>query len=416
MGPSSAYSEDDAIDEAMIKSPPTKVCLAPATYPPRTGGVAVAAQRLALTLVAAGMDVHVIVAETLPGTSGEVTTEDDGGVRVHRFRHAGMQAAAGVMALRRHIECLDSEIGFDLFHGFFLTAVFPLLGAAARGGRPLIASIRGTDAASLLDQPLLRTTLLPALRRATWITSVNHAYLERVAQEMPVDGRSSVIYNGIEPVKDAACQWRLGARNQGMVGTVGEFRRVKDIPLLIRGYAGVAPGQRRGLLLIGHFTDVQEQAWSRQLIEELGIAGETRQRGPLAPARVRRLLRCMRVYCQSSADEGLPNALLEAAALGVPLVATAVGGMAEVITDGETGLLVPHGDTSALTGALAAVLGDEALALRLSAGARRLATQLSSERERAAWLALYRRLLAGGPPSRASDGWMSARSMGDESR
>jgi glycosyltransferase involved in cell wall biosynthesis len=198
-------------------------------------------------------------------------------------------------------------------------------------------------------------------------------------------------------VTDAASQWRLGAHNQGIVGTVGEFRRVKDIPLLIRGYAGMAPGQRRRLLLAGHFTDAHEQAWSRQLIEELGIAGETWQSGHCAPARVRRLLRCMRVYCQSSADEGLPNALLEAAALGVPLVATAVGGMAEVIADGETGLLVPHGDACALTGALGAVLSDEALARRLCAGARRLATQLSSARECAAWLALYQRLLAGSP-------------------
>ncbi len=381
-----------------------RVCLSPATYPPQGGGVAVAAERLAKSLARAGFEVHVVVGEPVPGTQGELRTEHDGTLRIHRFRHAGLTQPAGVMALRRQVEALDRTLGFDLFHGFFLTAVFPLLGAAAQGAgrRPLIASIRGTDAASLLDQPLLRTTLLPALRRATWITSVNRAYLERVAQELPVAGRSSVIYNGVAAVSAPDARWRAGTHNRGIVGCVGEFRRVKDIPLLIRGYAGVAPDWRRGLVLGGPFEDRQEEDWCRRLIAEFGIGAEIRHTGRCERPLVQPLMQSLGVYCQSSAYEGLPNALLEAAALGVPLVATAVGGMAEVIDHGVTGLLVPHGDAPALSAALSAVLRDEALAQSLSAGARRLAEHLSSEREQDAWVALYRRLLAGGPPRSAA--------------
>jgi len=102
----------------------------------------------------------------------------------------------------------------------------------------------------------------------------------------------------------------------------------------------------------------------------------------------------MHVYVQCSAFEGLPNTLLEAASLGIPLVATAVGGMREVLTDEETALLVPHGEPAKLARAIERILTDDDLALRLSAGARRLTAELSAEHEFAEWISLYRRLLS----------------------
>ena len=124
----------------------------------------------------------------------------------------------------------------------------------------------------------------------------------------------------------------------------------------------------------------------------VGIRGEVRYTGRFPQPEVFEHLRNMHVYVQSSAYEGLPNALLEAASIGVPLVATEVGGMPEVLTDGVNALLVPHGEPIQLTRAIERILGDDALAARLSQGARRLAADLSPEREWAEWLALYRRL------------------------
>ncbi len=82
-------------------------------------------------------------------------------------------------------------------------------------------------------------------------------------------------------------------------------------------------------------------------------------------------------FVLNSSYEGLSHLLIEAQALGVPTVATRVGGNAEVITDGENGLLVPAGDTPALTRALARLLADEALRARLSAGAKESAKRFS---------------------------------------
>jgi glycosyltransferase involved in cell wall biosynthesis len=68
--------------------------------------------------------------------------------------------------------------------------------------------------------------------------------------------------------------------------------------------------------------------------------------------------------------ENLPHAAVEALAVGTPVVATAVGGVPEVVHDDENGLLVPAGDVSALAAALRRMLDDDALRDRLAAGAK----------------------------------------------
>jgi glycosyltransferase involved in cell wall biosynthesis len=376
---------------------PARICLCTEVYPPEIGGVGVAAQRLAETLVAAGYEVDVVAPWQVPAGSDAPTDPSlEAGVRVHRVHYTdNMQQLA--FAVRSLVRRLDEERRFALFHGFFLTAVYPCVAAVEAGGsrRPIIASIRGNDALTLKDHPFTRATILTGLRRASWITSVSQTYLDRVAEEVDVAGRSSVIRNGVKAAPEAACPWRLTDRNRGVVGLVGKLRKVKDVPLLVRGYAAVPPALRRRLLLAGAFTDREEDAWTTTLIHEFGLTADVTVTGDFLQPQVFGHLRSMHVYVQSSAAEGLPNALLEAASLGVPLVATAVGGMREVITDGETGLLVPHGDPAALGAAITRVLASDALAEHLSQGARRLAGALSPERESAEWLALYRGLLDG---------------------
>jgi glycosyltransferase involved in cell wall biosynthesis len=371
----------------------TRILLSTEEYPPRVGGVGVASQRLARNLAAAGYEVHVVAPYDTQGAACEVRTEEEEGrgLVVHRV-YADAADPQASFVLRQLVRTLDDEWSFDLFHGFFLTAVYPCIAAAQRRQRPVIASIRGSDVLTMLDQPYCRGTILASLAKAAWITSVNQLYLDRVAEEVPVAGRSSVIRNGVAAIGGAP--WQPGDHNRGVVGTIGQLRRVKDIPLLIRAYAGVPVELRRGLLLAGFFSEKDEEEWSRVLIGELGIESETTITGRFPHADAAKYLRSMHVYAQSSAYEGLPNALLEAASCGVPLVATRVGGMAEILTDGETALLADHGEPAQLRDAITRILGDDALALHLSAGARQLAAELSFENERDAWLALYARLLA----------------------
>jgi glycosyltransferase involved in cell wall biosynthesis len=106
----------------------------------------------------------------------------------------------------------------------------------------------------------------------------------------------------------------------------------------------------------------------RALAASLGLAGAVHFLGPRHD--VPDLLNAMDIFVLPSYSEGLSLALLEAMAAGLPVVATAVGGTPEVVTEGDNGLLIPPRDAAALAGALERLLTDPALAQRLGAKAQ----------------------------------------------
>jgi glycosyltransferase involved in cell wall biosynthesis len=112
-----------------------------------------------------------------------------------------------------------------------------------------------------------------------------------------------------------------------------------------------------------------------------------------APAKAAALARA-RVFVLPSTSEGLPVALLEAMAAGCPIVATRVGGVPDVVTDGEEALVVAPGDPDALARAIGELLADADRARRLGEGARRRVEELSPERIAEQLGALYREATA----------------------
>ena len=119
-------------------------------------------------------------------------------------------------------------------------------------------------------------------------------------------------------------------------------------------------------LLVGGGRRIDEV---RQLAESLGLAPKVHFLGPRRD--VPDLLHAMDMFVLPSYSEGMSLALLEAMAAGLPVVASAVGGTPEVVTDGVTGLLIPPRDAEALARALASLLADRAWAKQLGENARR---------------------------------------------
>jgi glycosyltransferase involved in cell wall biosynthesis len=282
--------------------------------------------------------------------------------------------------------------GFDLTLPVRLTALFRRrrVGVVHTHNRqPLIF---GAPAGKLAGAKVVHTRHGPGrgTRREQWLRraagTLVDAYvavspeLATLARELGdcADGKLKVIENGIDLGKfggaageRAAARAELGIPPDAwVVGSVGRLAREKDYPLLVRAAAPLL-GPAGRLLLVG---DGGEAAAIRAEIDARGVTPFV----SLAGVRhdIPRCLAAMDAFALSSRLEGLPLCALEAMAAGLPVVATAVGGLPGLIEDGVTGLLVPAGDEQALGRALATLRDDppraRAMAERGQAHVRRL--------------------------------------------
>jgi glycosyltransferase involved in cell wall biosynthesis len=161
------------------------------------------------------------------------------------------------------------------------------------------------------------------------------------------------------------------------VALVGTLRTVKGHDVLIDAAPAVLarhPGVRFDVIGGGPLLDtLRARASSRGVADAFTFFGHRED--------VRERLADADAVVLPSRSEGLPNAILEAMAAGRPVVASAVGGVPDVVTDGVTGLLVPPEDPAALAAALTRLADDPALADRMGVAARRAAeTDFSFER------------------------------------
>jgi glycosyltransferase involved in cell wall biosynthesis len=208
-----------------------------------------------------------------------------------------------------------------------------------------------------------------------------------------------VVPNGIatadpvDPAEVGRARQSLGLPDGApVVGTVGRLAEVKRQDLLLQAFARVRAGRpSTRLVLVG---DGERRAELEALAGELGLTDAVRFAG--YQPRPEAYLRLMDVFALTSRTEGMPMALLEAWAAGVPVVASRVGGLPELIREGETGLLFDFPDADALAALLRRVLDDPTLAQSLGAGGRREVEEKYDERAMArTYAAHYDLLLAG---------------------
>jgi glycosyltransferase involved in cell wall biosynthesis len=191
---------------------------------------------------------------------------------------------------------------------------------------------------------------------------------------------------------------RLGL-SRPVIGSVAMFRGSKGHAQLLDAFATVhARHPSARLLLVG---DGIRRAWVEGLAKERGLGDAVHFTGFRGD--VPDLLRAMDCFVLASTrTEGVPQSLLQAFAAGVPAVATAIGGIPEVITDGETGLLVRPEDPAALAVAIEGVLANPAAAATRARAARKLVEERYSHVAAVSrLLALYGEVIAGPNRERA---------------
>ena len=271
-------------------------------------------------------------------------------------------------------------------------------------------------AARVARVPVVRTRHVSIPIRAGW----NPVYT-RLADRVVTSGeaiRSLVVAAGVRPERVVAipagvsladfATERASARaderqalmrslglTPPVIGSVAMFRGSKGHDHLLEAFRllRVAVPSAR-LLLVG---DGIRRQWAEDVARDKGVRDAVVFAGFRSD--VPALLGTMDCFVLASTrTEGVPQSLLQAFASGVPVVASRIGGIPEVVTDGVTGRLVPPGDPAALAAALSSVLDDPAAARARADRARRMAEERFSHRAAVGrLLALYEELLDGAP-------------------
>ena len=363
-----------------------RVCFLTSEFPPHPGGIARSALRIVESLAGSGIEIHVF-------TPVQVASQPQTGpperlrrnVYVYATEYSGDLSRALYASLSEIVGYYDRLLRFDLFHGFEIHMACPAISIA--GNRPIIASFRGIDAVWMLEKPHYAKLATAVLNRANWITAVSTKALANARQIVDISTRSSFIPNAINAAE--AVPWDP---EPGVVGTACTFRPKKQIPMLVRAYARLSPKLRSHLLLVGGSRRSVQRLAVESEIDRQCIRGETTITGIVDRTKVFAFMARMNVFVICSDHEGLPNAILEAAATGLPIVATAIDGIKDLFQDGVDALLVPRGDDAALTKAIEDVLGDRTIGATLGRNAKQLASRCTIEREQEAWRELYLKL------------------------
>ena len=266
----------------------------------------------------------------------------------------------------------------------FTMAVY---GAAASRllGVPHVATMHGGIGFS--DRWRRRVAFRWACRTSRAVVAVSRASAAEMEARLGLSpGTFQVIPNGIRPEHASGADFRGELSLPGatlLILAVGNLYPVKGHAVLLRALSSC--GIAAHLAIAGRGEELESLA---ALAKELGLGGRLHLLGYRAD--IADLLAAADVFAMPSLSEGLPLALLEAMFAGKAIVASAVGGIPEVITDRVEGLLVPPADIGALSGAMTELLGDPELRTRLGQAAATLArSRYSIETMAASYLSLF---------------------------
>ena len=286
----------------------------------------------------------------------------------------------------------------DIVHTRNWTCIDAVIGARLAGVPVVIHGEHGRDA----SDPQGRNPLRRRVRRllaplVTEFVTVSRDLARWLTEDVGIPARKVThICNGVDtdrflPGDRDAARRAIGVPNGlAVVGTVGRLDPVKDHMGLIRAFAeGVA--YRAAILVIAG--DGPTRPELAELVRTLGVEDRVRLLGERADIPL--VLRALDLFVLPSVGEGISNAILEAMATGLPVVATQVGGNGELVSDGLTGRLIEPRSTAALAQAIRQYLDDPVLGKMHGRAARdRAERDFSLERMLAGYADLYRRCLA----------------------
>ncbi|MGP8073388.1 MAG: glycosyltransferase family 4 protein [Thermoplasmata archaeon] len=366
-------------------------------YPPALGGVEIQVQTIARGLSARGHTVEVVTTDLardrpftlLPTRPNPELFE----VRRHRaVRWFPAPHGLGIGAPGMALDVLTADV--DVVHAHAFGAAPTWYAALARRLRstPLVIEThadagRGTSGTGTYGRLVTRGTLTVADR------IVAHTQLEAdLLTSWGADrGRIAIIPNGVDLREFAQLPPRDPSRTGMTVLFVGRlYPEQKGLIPLVRGFARTPRELDLRLRIVGE--DWGGLVPVLQLARELGVSDRVVATGALSRSDLLREYASADLFVLPSLFEPFGIVLLEAMAAGLPIVASRVGGVPEVVQEGENALLVPPNAPDELGGALAQLGGDPSLRARFSAHGREWVQKFSWDQILPQWIALFERM------------------------
>lgn len=364
---------------------------------PTYGGSGIVATELAMALASRGDEVHVL-SYSLPSrlslASPRVFFHEVGVTHYPLFEYPpySLALATKIVEVARHH-------ALDLIHVHYAVpnAVSAVLARQILAPQPLpvVTTLHGTDITLVGNDPNYLETTRFGIQQSDAVTAVSDALRTQTHHQLRVDKPIDVVPNFIDPARFADASKGPGARRWARPGEkllvhISNFRPVKRVLDVVEVFRRVLDKVPARLLLVG---DGPDRVKVEQTCRELGICHAITFLGSLPL--IEEVLVGADLFVLPSESESFGLSALEAMACHVPVIATAVGGLPEVVTHGETGFLYDVGDVDSMSAAAVRILSDDALGARMGRAARRRAVEhFDQDRVVARYREIYERVVA----------------------
>ncbi len=306
-----------------------------------------------------------------------------------------LKAWVRVMVLLRKLDAPLVHVQTASRGSFWRKAVVCLMARLA--GRPYIVHLHGGGFTRFYEHesgPIGRYVIRSTLANAALVIALSGEWRERLLRICPT-ARVEVLHNGVA-IPDKVQNRVAGQRETTTLLFLGHLLPDKGVYDLVKAFAQVCQQLPDVRLVLG---GVGQTAAVRELASELGLQPRVELPGWLGAQSKAAAFAAGTVFVLPSYHEGMPMALLEAMSWGLPVIATPVGGIPQIITHEVNGLMVAPGDVTALASAIMRLLRDPALRERLGEAARdTVASRFSLEDAVARLSGIYQRFGLRGVP------------------
>jgi N-acetyl-alpha-D-glucosaminyl L-malate synthase BshA len=332
-------------------------------------------------LASRGHDVHILSSDT-PVRLGDYQP----GLSFHRVETPSyplFREPQYLLSLANKIVQVSRQERLDIVHAHYAiphaTAAYlarQILASPSKPGVPrVITTLHGTDITLLGSDRSYSETVAFCIQQSDGVTAVSESLRQDTFRELGVTCDIRVIPNFLECQayrrRDvASIRARFAPRGEKIVIHVSNFRPVKRVTAAVEVFARVRQRVPARLLMVGDGPDLADAS---ALARTLGVGGDVEFLGE--QDQVVPLLSAADVFLLPSVQESFGLAGLEAMACEVPVVASRVGGLPEVITDGADGFLHAPEDLDGMARSIGRLLEDGALHRRMAAAARRTAEE-----------------------------------------